>query len=91
MSTNSLANNQDLKSTGRLNNTGTRTTLNEKSSKFFQTTRVDSCSHVVVRNGVAEAIPFRPAPKKDDGPKQHYTSSLSQYIIKPKHCLTILK
>jgi len=81
MSTNSITQNQALKSTDRLASTGTRTTKNEKSSKFFQTTRVDSCSHVVVRNGVAEAIPFRPAPKKDEGPKQAYTTSLSQYII----------
>ena len=61
-----------------LNNTAARSTKAEKSSNFFKTTRVDSCSHVVVKNGVAEAVPFRPSPKKDDGPKQHYSTSLSQ-------------
>jgi hypothetical protein len=55
-----------------------RNTKADKSSKFFKATRVDSCSHVIVKNGVAEAIPFRPAAQKDDGPKQHYSTSLSQ-------------
>ena len=57
---------------------GLRNTKADKSAGFFKTTRVDSCSHVVVKNGVAEAVPFRPSPKKDDGPKQHYSTSLSQ-------------
>jgi len=64
-------------STNGLNNTAARSTKADKSSKFFKSTRVDSCSHVVVKNGVAEAVPFRPSPQKDDGPKQHFTASLS--------------
>ena len=35
-----------------------------KSNDFFKTTRVDSCSYVVMKNGVAQAIPFRPKPKQ---------------------------
>lgn len=37
-----------------------------KSNEFFRTTKVDSCSYVVIKNGVAQAIPFRPKPKPDD-------------------------
>jgi hypothetical protein len=49
-----------------------------KSHEFFKGTRVNSSKYVVVKNGVAQAIPFRPAKKQDDGPKQFYTTSLSQ-------------
>lgn len=34
-----------------------------KSNEFFKSTRVDSCSYVVVKNGIAQAIPYRPKPK----------------------------
>ena len=34
-----------------------------KSSDFFKRTRVNSCSYVVVKNGIAQAIPYRPKPK----------------------------
>ena len=34
-----------------------------KSSEFFKRTRVNSCSYVVVKNGIAQAIPYRPKPK----------------------------
>ncbi len=34
-----------------------------KSNEFFKKTRVDSCSFVVVKNGVAQAIPYRPKAK----------------------------
>ena len=37
-----------------------------KSSEFFKTTRVDSCSYVAMKNGIAQAIPFRPKPKVSD-------------------------
>lgn len=37
-----------------------------KSNEFFKSTRVDSCPYVVVKNGVAQAIPFRPKPKQID-------------------------
>ena len=37
-----------------------------KSNDFFKKTRIDSCSYVVVRNGIAQAIPFRPKPKQDE-------------------------
>lgn len=41
-------------------------TKQAKSTDFFKTTRVDSCSHVILKNGVAQAIPFRPKPKQMD-------------------------
>lgn len=53
-------------------------TQTDKSHQFFKDTRVGSCSHVVVKNGVAEAVPFRPAPHKDTSGKAHYTTSFNQ-------------
>jgi hypothetical protein len=50
----------------------------EKSHQFFKDTRVDSCSHVVVKNGVAQAVPFRPSQPKEEGPKLTNADSLSQ-------------
>ena len=37
-----------------------------KSNDFFKKTRIDSCSYVVVKNGIAQAIPFRPRPKQNE-------------------------
>ena len=34
-----------------------------KSNEFFKHTRVESCSYVIVKNGIAQAIPYRPKPK----------------------------
>ena len=51
-----------------------------KSNDFFKTTKVDSCSYVVVKNGVAQAIPFRPKPK----PVEYvplYSQSENQYKL----------
>ena len=30
----------------------------DKTDKFFKTTKVGSCSHIIVRNGVSIAVPF---------------------------------
>ena len=62
------------------NTVGKATIKAEKSNDFFKNTRVDSCTHVVVRNGVAEAVPFRPTPKKDEDPGLNSTS-LNRYDI----------
>lgn len=48
-----------------------------KSHEFFKGTRVNSSKYVVVKNGVPQAIPFRPTKKQEEGPKQAYTTSLS--------------
>ena len=37
-----------------------------KSNEFFKRTRIDSCSYVTVKNGIAQAIPFRPRPKQTE-------------------------
>ena len=50
-----------------------------KSTEFFKATRIDSCTHVILKNGVAQAIPFVPAKKKEPEAKTIYTKSLSQY------------
>ena len=69
------------KSQNGYNNTAAKSTFKaENSNQFFKNTRVDSCTHVVVRNGVAEAVPFRPSPKKDPAPGLNSTS-LSRYIL----------
>jgi len=34
-------------------------TAKEKTNKFFKETKVGSCSHVFVKNGVALAVPFK--------------------------------
>lgn len=49
-----------------------------KSSQFFKNTKVESCSHIVVRNGVAEAVPYKSSPKKEEAPKQTCSASLTQ-------------
>ena len=53
-----------------------------KSNGFFKTTRVDSCPYVVVKNGVAQAIPFYPK-KKDDGNIPLHSQSENQYVKCP--------
>jgi hypothetical protein len=52
----------------------------DKSHQFFRDTRVDSCSHVVVKNGVAQAVPFRPSKAKEEPMKLTFSNSLSQYV-----------
>ena len=49
-----------------------------KSTEFFKSTKIDSCSHVVIKNGQAQAIPFIPPKKKADDLKSTYNKSLSQ-------------
>jgi hypothetical protein len=49
-----------------------------KSHQFFKGTKVSSSKYVVVKNGVAQAIPFRATKKQEEGPKQAYTTSLAQ-------------
>lgn len=52
----------------------------EKSHDFFKGTRVSSCSHVVVKGGVALAEPYYAKPKQsyaDKMGKSSYTASLS--------------
>ena len=50
----------------------------EKSYQFFRSTRVDSCSHVVMKGGVPQAVPFVPSKKKGDQTKQQFTESLAR-------------
>ena len=60
------------------NNSASSTIKAAKSSQFFKNTRVESCSHIVVRNGVAEAVPYKASPKKEEASKQACSTSLTQ-------------
>lgn len=51
-----------------------------KSHEFFKSTRVESCPYVVVKNGVAQAVPFRPKPKQIDNTPL-YSQSENQYTF----------
>jgi hypothetical protein len=43
----------------------------DKSDEFFKATKVDSCSHVLVKNGQSMAVPFKIQNQKGY-PLQHY-------------------
>lgn len=70
---------QTYQNTQSYNQTANKSIKAEKSADFFKTTRVDSCTHVVVKNGVAQAVPFRPDPPKEAS-KPINSQTLYQYI-----------
>eukprot|EP00331_Platyophrya_macrostoma_P011764 CAMPEP_0176429830 /NCGR_PEP_ID=MMETSP0127-20121128/13923_1 /TAXON_ID=938130 /ORGANISM="Platyophrya macrostoma, Strain WH" /LENGTH=144 /DNA_ID=CAMNT_0017811667 /DNA_START=232 /DNA_END=666 /DNA_ORIENTATION=+ len=55
-----------------------------KSNEFFKRTRVDSCSYVTVKNGIAQAIPYRPKPKLSESSTSfHQSEHQIAYKISP--------
>jgi hypothetical protein len=53
------------------------TTAKNKTDPFFRQTKVDSCSHVLVKNGQSLAVPFKITNQKGY-PLQHYSFAQSK-------------
>jgi len=71
----------NMQSATAVSNDAAQSLKGAKSSQFFKDTKVSSCSHVVVRNGAAEAIPFRTS-KKEETFKQSCSTSLTHDTYK---------
>lgn len=61
----------NINNTNSLKNSKFFTTDKMKTNDFFKATKVDSCSHVLVKNGQSMAIPFKITNQKGN-PLQHY-------------------
>lgn len=51
--------NNDRKNSKSLKNSVYFNTSKEKTNAFFKQTKVESCSHVLIKNGTALAVPFK--------------------------------
>lgn len=66
-------------------------TSKDKTNEFFKQTKVDSCSHILVKNGVSLAVPFNVTNPKGR-PLNHYKyapvrSSESTSIYRKDYCV----